>query len=67
MSSAPNKQPDVKVQYNDQHGKWQVYKNGVVIFTGSMEDAVIISHYLTTEPPVKERPLLLLNGNLNYE
>jgi hypothetical protein len=43
------KQPDVKVQYNDQLGKWQVYKKGIVIFTGSMDNAVIIKnkHTLT--------------------
>jgi hypothetical protein len=50
MSSAPNKQPDVKVQYNDQLGKWQVYKKGIVIFTGSMDNAVIIRNkHSTTE------------------
>jgi hypothetical protein len=49
MSSAPNKQLDVKVEYNDQLGKWQVYKKGIVIFTGCIEDAVVIrnKHTLT--------------------
>lgn len=47
--SAP-KQPDVKVEYNDQLGKWQVYKKGIVIFTGSMDNAVIIRNkHLPTE------------------